>query len=82
MSDNSPNPDTNTDTLQRGEMTNITLNQNITDRNNNFSPSEDDSSKYKNKQDNINMYKNHEYEIEERDENDLDDDVKSLKKVE
>lgn len=40
MSGESPNPDTNTDTLQRGDMTNVTIGQNITDRNANFSPDE------------------------------------------
>jgi len=43
MSGESPNPDTNTDTLQRGELTNMTLGQNITDRNANFSPDDVES---------------------------------------
>lgn len=47
MSGESPNPDTNTDTLQRGEMTNMTLGQNITDRNANFSPDEITSEQYR-----------------------------------
>jgi len=61
MSVESPNHDTNTDTLQRGEMTNLTLGQNITDRKANSSPDQitsdrcggemhDSGSKYENKQ--------------------------------
>jgi len=74
ISSNSPNHGTNTDTLQRGEMTNITLQQNITDRQNNFSPSEDGSNKFREKNEISNNYRNADYEIEERDENDLDEE--------
>jgi len=62
MSGESPNPDTNTDTLQRGDMTNVTLGQNITDRNANFSPDEITSEQYRAKMDEGIKYENMQYE--------------------
>lgn len=64
MSGESPNPDTNTDTLQRGELTNMTLGQNITDRNANFSPDEMTSEQYNAKMNDngYGKYENMQYE--------------------